>query len=364
MEKKSFLWLSVVILAMAMLACNLPTETTTTPEPPPTPTSGTPGEPTATPTSSVETPTPEPTDGPCTFDAQFEEDVTIPDNTSLEPGTSFTKVWRVRNSGTCAWEEGTQLAFVEGERLDGPDAVDVGSVEVDVTVDVGVELTAPDEPGTYRGDWRMESPDGTAFGDTVYVQIVVPEPSPTPRPTEEAECVPVDSTLEPVLELMEDEGYDIGCPIEESYTVDGALQEFWRNIDDVNPNTHFRSLMIWYSDTEEIHIVVGEDTDASEGNIRAYTDFWEEGDPHIPPDCQDMTVPEGYELPARGFGKIWCDNELWDVIGWPDTGEQAATLLVQPTETGQLLKVATNDIAYLIAMDYRAVYALTQMTTP
>jgi hypothetical protein len=78
-----------------------------------------------------------------------------------------------------------------------------------------------------------------------------------------------------------------------------------------------------------------------------------------------MTPPTGYELPIRGFGKVWCENELWDLVGWPSEHESGVTLLVQPMQYGLLLKVSGPiPIGYLVAMDYRAVWAVTRMTSP
>src|SRR5512138_2778546 len=34
---------------------------------------------------------------------QFVADVTIPDGTVMTPNQAFTKTWRVKNVGTCAW---------------------------------------------------------------------------------------------------------------------------------------------------------------------------------------------------------------------------------------------------------------------
>ena len=77
-----------------------------------------------------------------------------------------------------------------------------------------------------------------------------------------------------------------------------------------------------------------------------------------------MTVPSGYELPVRGFGKIWCENNLVDQIGWPADAEEAADILVQPTQYGLLMKVTTPIRGYLIAMHYQAVYAVTKFASP
>jgi hypothetical protein len=52
----------------------------------------------------------------CTLNGAYVADGTVPDDTGFAPGEVFTKVWRVRNSGTCTWGAGTQLVFAPGER--------------------------------------------------------------------------------------------------------------------------------------------------------------------------------------------------------------------------------------------------------
>jgi len=124
--------------------------------------------------------------GGCTLNASYVADVTIPDDTELAPGTAFAKTWRIRNSGTCDWGSGFTLAFVSGDHMGGPSSVAVPATVAGSTADVSVNLTAPGAPGTYRGNWRVRSDEGVAFGSTIYVRIVVPEPATaTPVPTEE-----------------------------------------------------------------------------------------------------------------------------------------------------------------------------------
>lgn len=128
----------------------------------------------------------------------FVSDVTIPDDTEMIPGEEFTKTWRVRNSGTCDWEEGLELGFTGGERMDGSAAPLEGDVEPGEEEDVSVELTAPEDEATYRGNWRMRDTSGRFFGDEVFVQIVVgdatatpsPEASPTASATSAATAIP------------------------------------------------------------------------------------------------------------------------------------------------------------------------------
>lgn len=123
----------------------------------------------------------------CTLRAVFVTDVSIPDNTHLAPGAEFLKIWRLRNSGTCNWGPGFQLAFFSGERMGGPAAVDVPSAPAGTTVDVSVALRAPQSPGTFRGTWCMRYLDGQCFGDHPFVQIVVLG-TPDPCSPQQSDC--------------------------------------------------------------------------------------------------------------------------------------------------------------------------------
>ncbi|HEC33293.1 MAG TPA: hypothetical protein ENI37_01080 [Chloroflexi bacterium] len=367
-------------LLLATMACNLPGGGSPTAIPA---TAEGVGEVTTVPPSveetvppTEETPVPDvTTEAGCTLNGAYVADVTIPDGTEFPPGASFIKTWRVRNTGTCPWEPGTSLVFISGDPLGGPGSVSVGPVAPGSTTDVSVNLVAPAAPGTYKGNWQLQAPDGTRFGSIIYVQIVVPVPiTDTPTPTETttptttpttSPCVDPDPALEPILDHAESLGYDMGCPTAPAFSVYGAFQEFWANVDNPNPHFHYRSLMIWRSDNKEIYVIDGQDTDASSGMLLAYTDTWEEGQPEVHPDCAGMTPPAGYELPIRGFGKVWCVNELVDEVGWPSEHEAAVTLLIQPMQTGLLLKVfGPIPIGYLIALDYQAVWAVTMMTAP
>ena len=103
----------------------------------------------------------------------FVSDVTIPDNTTVNPGQSFTKTWKLKNSGTCAWDAGFKFAFTGGNAMNGttytlPTAIAAGAV-----VDVSVALTAPTTPGKVQSNWRMSTAGGQFFGNEVYVIVVV-----------------------------------------------------------------------------------------------------------------------------------------------------------------------------------------------
>jgi len=112
------------------------------------------------------------TTGSC-YGLTFVSDVTIPDNTQMTPGKTFTKTWKVLNSGTCAWDAGFKFALASGEAMGGSTLTLPTSVAAGAQYDLSVPMVAPSTSGTLRGDWRMSTATGTFFGDAIYVQIVV-----------------------------------------------------------------------------------------------------------------------------------------------------------------------------------------------
>jgi hypothetical protein len=119
--------------------------------------------------------------------SSYISDVTIPDGTILAPGEAFTKTWRYQNSGSCAWDEDYIFTFVSGSDMNGDSTVIDDTVAVGGTADVSIELVAPSTAGTYTGYWRLADDAGTAFGQSVYVQIVVSGDASTLTPTSTSE---------------------------------------------------------------------------------------------------------------------------------------------------------------------------------
>ena len=141
--------------------------------------------PTSTPTSTS-TPSPTSTPIPC-YLAKFVTDVTIPDNTLIEPSTAFTKTWRLKNMGSCNWDAAYEVTFVGGEPMARVNVFKLtsGVVGYGQTVDVTVDLFSPEDSGTYQSDFKLRAPDGTLFGlgqknDTFFVKIVVPQSNQLP----------------------------------------------------------------------------------------------------------------------------------------------------------------------------------------
>jgi hypothetical protein len=136
---------------------------------------------TFTPPAATDTPTVTPTEEDCDK-VSFVTDVTIADGTAFQPGETFTKTWRLSNDGSCPWTTEYDLVFAEGDQMGGADETALSAVvEPGSTVDLSVDLTAPDVSGTYRGYWQLRNDSSVLFGigeegdKPFWVEIVVSE---------------------------------------------------------------------------------------------------------------------------------------------------------------------------------------------
>jgi hypothetical protein len=120
-------------------------------------------------------------------------DMTIPDESTLQAGSTFTKIWRLQNGGTCTWTTDYSIVWVSGELITEqknypmPDDVLAGH-----SIDISIDMIAPDAAGTYQSNWMLQNADGTYFGigptgrSPFWVKFIVQPaqtPSPTPTPT-------------------------------------------------------------------------------------------------------------------------------------------------------------------------------------
>jgi len=112
--------------------------------------------------------------------ADFVGDVTIDDGTIMDSGETFTKTWRLSNSGTCTWTTDYALVFDHGNAMNGPSFVNLPrSVAPGESIDLSVSLTAPSTSGEQIGYWKLRNASGVTFGigddgdEPFYVEIVV-----------------------------------------------------------------------------------------------------------------------------------------------------------------------------------------------
>jgi hypothetical protein len=135
----------------------------------------------------TENATPEPTPS-CINRAEFVKHLTISDNAALEAGQTFTKMWRIKNIGSCIWTSDYSLAFYSGDEMGGPPSVALPNpVPPGETIDLRIPMTAPLNSVTATGNWVLKDDKGNiiGFGDAANKPLVVtifvkPTPWPTP----------------------------------------------------------------------------------------------------------------------------------------------------------------------------------------
>lgn len=104
----------------------------------------------------------------------YVRDVTIPDNTPMTPGQTFTKTWEVKNTGTCAWDAGFKFALIGGDAMAGQALTLAQAVAVGASTQISIPMTAPtNKTGVIQGTWRMSNAQGVFFGEAVTVVIVI-----------------------------------------------------------------------------------------------------------------------------------------------------------------------------------------------
>jgi hypothetical protein len=104
-------------------------------------------------------PTPPAASTPAKDDSEFVGDITYPDGSEVRPGSSFKKVWRIRNIGTTSWA-GRQLARINAGPCRSPKTVRIPPTAPGQTADIAVQVRAPDKPGTCRIYWKMTDAQG------------------------------------------------------------------------------------------------------------------------------------------------------------------------------------------------------------
>lgn len=117
------------------------------------------------------------------YGLSFVSDVSIPDNTQMDPGETFTKTWKVQNTGSCAWDAGFKFQSTGGNNMGATAFTLPSAVAAGATYDISVPMTAPNTAGTVRGNWRMSTAAGQFFGDEVFVVIVVGSGGAAPAAT-------------------------------------------------------------------------------------------------------------------------------------------------------------------------------------
>ncbi len=129
--------------------------------------------PTPSPTRASTATSPPATPTPCSNDLKFDQDVTIPDGTTVLPGESIDKQWLVTNRGSCNWGAGYHIRLISGEAMGAPTEQALYPALAGAQVTLRMAFVAPQDAGSHQGAWQAFAPDGTAFGEAIYLQVNV-----------------------------------------------------------------------------------------------------------------------------------------------------------------------------------------------
>ena len=85
----------------------------------------------------------------------------------LQPGQQFTKSWRLRNAGTCAWSPDFALTYRSGNvpaAKMGGNSFKIGkAVAPGQTIDLSANLVAPRSPASTRASGRWRTPPAAVW---------------------------------------------------------------------------------------------------------------------------------------------------------------------------------------------------------
>jgi len=117
----------------------------------------------------------------CEDSAILLRDVTIPDDTQMQAGKTFTKTWEFQNSGECPWI-GYTIQYDSGDQMSAPLSAPIPDTLPKANVQVSISLTAPLTNGNYTGNFTLHNADGNALfigtEKIFWVKIVVGNPTP------------------------------------------------------------------------------------------------------------------------------------------------------------------------------------------
>jgi hypothetical protein len=153
----------------------------------------------------------------CQDSAQYIGDDGL-DGTTYAPNTPFTKIWRVKNSGTCTWDSSYLVFYISGATMSQSPAYMIvprgQTVAPGQTVDISLGMTSPPENGSYRADWGIKQENGPFLpvqggvnGKSFYVKLKVDDGTAAGNITDAS------------IAIEREEGSGAACTVDATYFV-------------------------------------------------------------------------------------------------------------------------------------------------
>jgi hypothetical protein len=137
---------------------------------------------------------------------------TIVDGTIYKPGEQFTKIWQIKNTSNSVWDTNYRIVFWSGDLLGGAYYYNLPQVTgPGQTIPIALVLIAPATDGTYRSEWKLQTPESIEFGvgsyDAAFYTVIAV--SSADKPKYGIASVTTSITREPIT----------GCPANSLFTV-------------------------------------------------------------------------------------------------------------------------------------------------
>lgn len=99
--------------------------------------------------------------------------VTPANGTTFNPRDDFDAIWTVRNNGQRNWDRNSiDIIYSSGDKIHKVSGYDLDkNVQVGDSIDVGVDMQAPKDPGTYNTTWVMRRGDNTFCRLTLTIAV-------------------------------------------------------------------------------------------------------------------------------------------------------------------------------------------------
>ncbi|MBM3179764.1 MAG: hypothetical protein FJZ86_05355 [Chloroflexi bacterium] len=212
---------------------------------------------------------------------------TIVDGTIFKPGTQFTKTWEITNTSNCVWDTSYKIVYWSGDIMGGgyvynlPQVVGPGQ-----TVPISLVLIAPTADGTYRSEWKLQTPDNINYGvgayqAAFYTEIVV---SSSIKQKYAVTKMELSVTREPLT----------GCPANTTYTAyatfttNGPLEFIYHWLQSDGNDSNPQTIVLKAAGTKTVSRVWKLNRAASQNDNRWFAIV--------------LTEPDYREYPSVGFG--------------------------------------------------------------
>jgi len=109
----------------------------------------------------------------CIDGLSFLDDLTIPDYSIVEPGSTLDKQWLIQNSGSCNWNSLYRLLLVDGNALGASPEQALYPARTGTQATLRIVFTAPLQAGEYFSEWQAFDSKGNPFGESFLIRIIV-----------------------------------------------------------------------------------------------------------------------------------------------------------------------------------------------